>query len=168
MPSLFQELPPSARIWIYGADRALTPSEQEHLLDHLRPFLAGWRSHGRSVNGRAAVLEDRFLVVAADLPEGDISGCGIDASVHAVEEAGRAAGRTWLSALTVFFRDDRGAIQAVSRPEFRRAVRAGAVTAETPVFDLTPGTLGDVRAAGIERPAASSWHGRVFRIPAAV
>lgn len=168
MQPLFPELPPTARIWIYGADQALSPSERDRLIDRLRPFLEDWRSHGRSVRGRAALLEDRFLVVAADLPEGDISGCGIDASVHAVEEAGRMAGRSWLSALTIFFRDDEGVIRAASRPEFRRAVRAGSITGETSVFDLTPGTLGEFRSAGLERPAASTWHGRVFRIPAAV
>ena len=162
---LFPDLPSSARFWVYAADARLTPDDQAALQAALDPFLANWQSHGRSVRGRATILDDWFLAVAADLPEGDISGCGIDASVHAVEAAADAIGRSWLSALLVLFRDESGQIHSASRPDFRRLVREGTVTADTLVFDLTPGTLGDMRARGIERTAGSSWHGRVFRIP---
>ena len=37
--------------------------------------------------------------------------------------------------------------------------------AETPVFDLSLTTLGQVRDGGFEKPAGASWHARVFRIP---
>ena len=56
-------------------------------------------------------------------------------------------------------------MRVVPRPAFRALVRDGAVTAETPVFVTTLDSLGALRASGIERPAAESWHARVFRIP---
>ncbi len=162
---LFPALPDAARCWIYVAERTLTQAEQEALLDALHAFFGGWASHGRPVHGAAETLDDRFLVVAATLAEGDISGCGIDASVRVVTEAAQRLGVAWAAPLHVFFRDEAGAVQHLPRPAFRKLVQAGAVTAETPVFDVSLATLGSLRGGGFEQPAGASWHARVFRIP---
>ncbi|ARA91709.1 MAG: hypothetical protein D6685_04065 [Bacteroidetes bacterium] len=163
---LFSTLPDEARLWVYAADRPLTAAEQTTLTRRLMPFLASWTSHGRPVQGAMHLLHDRFLLVAAVLAGGaDISGCGIDASVHAVEEAAEAVGVRWLSPLEVLYRDDEGQIRHVPRSGFRQLVRAGTVTGATPVFDLSLTTVGALRAQGLERPASAGWHARVFRIP---
>jgi hypothetical protein len=162
--TLFPTLPDSARVWIYTADHHLGLSEQSALLDSLRPFLAQWTSHGRRVIGEALILEGRLLIVAATLAEGDISGCGIDASTHAVEEAGRALGIEWLLGLTVLYRDHAGMVQVVSRPEFRDLVRRGVVHAGTQVIDTNLTTLEDLHSGKLEKLAGASWHGRTFQI----
>lgn len=163
--SAFDTLPDEARVWTYLADRALSDEEQQSVLAHLEPFLRDWTSHRRVVSGLAAVTGNRVLVLAATLNDGDISGCGIDKSVHRIEAAASALGFSWLDALQVAYRDGEQ-IQAVSRPTFRRLVRDGLITPETRVLDLTATTLGALRRQGLERPASSTWHGRVFRIPA--
>lgn len=160
---LLSPLPDDARVWVFTADRPLASRIAEPLLAETERFLAEWASHGRAVPGQATVLHDRFLVVAARL-EGGVSGCGIDSMVHAVEEIGAAHGIAWLDGLHVAYRDEAGAVQAVSRPAFRRLARDGAVTATTPVFVTTAETLGALRADGLERPAGEAWHGRVFRL----
>ena len=160
---LFPDLPAAARLWVFTADRALASSEQERLRDAMTSFLAEWASHGRPVLGEAAVLHDRFLVVGAHLG-GGVSGCGIDSLVHAVEAAGDALGIAWGDGLQVAFRDDGGAVQTLPRSAFRRLAREGVVTATTPVFDATLATVGALREGGLERPAGSTWHGRVFRL----
>lgn len=165
--SLFTSFPDAARLWIYAADRPLAEPERQALLDSLDGFLASWTSHGRVVRGEAQIVDDRFLLVAATLVDGDISGCGIDASVHAIEAAAEAAGVRWLSPLLVFYRSAAGGIEAVPRGVFRKAVRSGAVTAETPVFDVSLTTVGDLRGLGLERPAGAAWHAKAFRIPQA-
>ena len=165
MNDLFPTLPDHARLWIYAADRPLSASEQADLLQTLRGFLTSWVSHGRPVQGRADVRHDRFLLLAGEVPGGEISGCGIDASVHAVEAAGAQFGITWLSPLGVFFRDASGGVRSLPRATFRKLVRTGEVTAETSVFDFTITTLGDVRRGRFERPAGETWHALVFKIP---
>jgi len=165
--ALFPALPDNARVWIYVSDRHLSASEQDRLLESLRPFLAQWTSHSRRVIGEALILDERFLVVAATLEEGDISGCGIDKSTHAVEEAGQALGITWMSGLTLLYRDQAGVVQAVSRPEFRDLVRRGVVDADTRVFDTSLTTLAELRNGNLEKPAGASWHSRTFQIPEA-
>lgn len=165
---LFPTLPDTARVWVYVADRPLLPSEQQALCTALTPFTQTWTSHGRKVFGEATVLDDRFLLLGGVLKEGDISGCGIDTSVHAVEDAGRSFGITWLQGLMIIFRDAQGAIQAVPRPEFRSLVRSGIVIADTPVIDPGIATVGELRQGFFERPAGESWHARAFQIPTQV
>lgn len=160
---LFPDLTAESRAWVFTADHTLTTEEQDQLLGILNPFMDQWASHGRPVPGAATVLHDRFLVVAAHLA-GGVSGCGIDSMVHAAEAAGRAAGIAWLDGLQVVYRDESGAVQAVPRATFRHQARDGTVTAETPVFVTTADTLGELRAEGLERPAAETWHARVFRL----
>lgn len=165
--SSFDGFPAEARLWIYAADRSLNPDEQEILETNLSDFFTGWRSHGKTVQGAAAVEEDRFLLIAGHVESDEISGCGIDSSIDVVEQAGRELDVEWLPALTVFYRDDEGKIHGVGRPTFREKVDEGVITRETPVFDLAVETVGQLREEGFERPAGASWHALVFRIPKA-
>src|SRR5690606_23366861 len=161
---LLPDLPDTARLWIFTADQPLSASTTEALQTRMDAFFTEWASHGRAVSGAGTVLADRFLAVAAHL-DGGVSGCGIDSMTHAVEEIARELGFGWADALQIAYREASGAVRVVPRPAFRALVRDGAVTAETPVFVTTLDSLGDLRASGIERPAAESWHARVFRIP---
>ncbi len=165
---LFAELPDSARLWIFAADRPLTETESHTLLEALRPFLATWQAHGRPVCGQATVLHQRFLLLAGYVPGGEISGCSIDAATRAVHAAGQSLGITWMSPLVVFYRDPDGTVRHASRGQFRRLIAEGKVTAKTPVFDLSLTTVGDLRQSGFEKPAGQSWHARVFTLTPAV
>lgn len=160
---LFPDLPDHARLWIFTADRALTDAEQTRLLADLGRFVEQWASHGRSVPGAVYIHDARFVVVGAHL-EGGVSGCGIDSLTHAVEQAGADVGVAWADGLQVVYRDTDGTVHVVPRPVFRQLARDGAITTATPVFDTTVNTVGALRATGLERPAGSTWHGRVFRL----
>jgi hypothetical protein len=161
-------MPDVARVWVYAADRHLSEQDQETLAESLRPFLAFWTSHGLPVRAAMTFVGGRFLILAGLVSGDDISGCGIDASIDAVERAARSVGVEWLQGLTVLYRDAEGHVQSTDRPTFRQLVRSGRVTGDTPVFDLSVTQLREVREGGFERPAGSSWHGRVFSIPAPV
>lgn len=162
---LFSEFPDDARLWIYGADRDLSSDEQSTLLQTLKDFFTGWRSHGQPVEGEATIIDDRFLLVAASVREESISGCGIDSSTQVIDDLAADLQIDWVPALTVFYRDASGQIKGVSRPAFRKRVQEGVVSRETSVIDLSIETVGDLREEGFERPAGDSWHALVFRIP---
>ena len=169
---LLAPLPDSARLWLFAADRTLTAAEQDVLLDRVGAFATGWTSHGRAVPAAVDIVDGRVLAVGASLSEAElnagVSGCGIDSMERAVAEAAGAVGVRWVPALAVLYRDAGGVVQVALRAEFRHLARTGAVEAMTPVLDLTPTSVGALRAEGIERPAVRSWHGRVFglRFPA--
>jgi hypothetical protein len=159
--------PTHAQLWIYAADKPLSAEVQENIQRQLAGFFSQWQSHGRKVTGTSEIWHDRFVAVASYL-EGDISGCGIDASVHAVEEVGAKNGVSWLPAMTIFYQDAQGNIQALTRPAFRALVQQGIVTADTTVFDTALNSLAALNQNGFAKPAANSWHAKVFRIPEVV
>lgn len=162
--NIFDNLPGDAPIWIYSADRPIDPAHQTRMLEALSKFFSTWQSHGRVLTGRATIAFDRFLIVAGYLPEGDPSGCGIDAMVHELQRLASEYGYEWVSPLDVHFRTDDGSVAAASRPEFRRLVRSGRVNGSTVVFDTSIRTLKELREEGLARPATESWHRRVFNI----
>lgn len=161
-----RNLPDHARVWIYVADRSLDENEEQRLVEHLDAFCTGWRSHGRPVSSAATVIEGRFAVISGEILDGDISGCGIDSSVHALDRAAEELDVRWLPALAVHFREEDGTIRSVSRPEFRKLVHAGKISSATSVFDVSIQTLGELRDGKFEQPAGSTWHDRAFRLSA--
>lgn len=156
------ELPESARVWIYASDRDLNELEENRVVEMLSEFCAGWTSHSRPVRSAVDVIDGRFAVIAGLVQEGDISGCGIDKSTVALKTAAAELALEWLPGLYVHYRDRRGVVHSVPRRIFRELVERGDVSAESPVFDMTIETLGQLRSGGFERPAGETWHARVF------
>jgi hypothetical protein len=152
-------------VWLFAAERPFAAQEWQAILDRVGHFTASWQSHGRPVGAAAEVLEDRVLAVAGlitpeDLNAG-VSGCGIDAMTREVDAAAADAGCRWAGNLDVFYHDGES-WQLVTRGDFRRLVAAGEITLETAVLDLTAGTLGHLREAGVVRPAGEAWHAAAF------
>lgn len=161
---LFPTLPDDARCWVYVADRPLRDAQQANLLGRLQAFFDEWTSHGQRVRGAATFMDDRILLLAAAVPGGDLSGCGIDKSVHAIEAAAQQHAFSWISPLQVVWREAAGTLQHGPRSAFRQLVKQDMVDGATPVLDLSVDTLGAVRDGRFEQPAHQSWHGRVFRL----
>ncbi|HEX9952416.1 MAG TPA: hypothetical protein VGB53_11650 [Rubricoccaceae bacterium] len=164
LPPTFDGLGPGTRLWLLATDGDPSP-----LLPDVRAFCHTWTSHGRRVHATADVLAGRVLAVAAVISEaemnGGVSGCGIDAMQHAVEEAAARHGLGLTSPLSVTYRDAAGAWQSVPRSAFRALLARGAAGPETPVLDLTPTTLGALDA-GVERLAGETWHAAAFNLDA--
>lgn len=168
MPRIpFSDLPDSARIWIFPASRPLDDAEADLLLGRVDRFLEDWRAHGRPVVGGGEWRHDRFLIVGADEAATGVSGCSIDGLFRALQETEQALGVGLRDSSPIWFRNGAGEIECLSRPEFRARVRDGGVDPDTPVFDHTVTTAGEVRGGRWEVPMRDSWHARVFRVGAA-
>ncbi len=164
-PSLLPDLPQAARVWIHPATAPLTEETQATLLERLRAFVERWSSHNQAVRGGAAILHDRFVILAGARMDGsDPSGCAIDDATHAVDEAAEALGIEWVPSLHVLYRTEDGPIAAVSRAEFQNRVEAGTITVDTTVFDPSVTALGAVRNGPFEQPAGQSWHAEAFAL----
>lgn len=163
----FAAMPDDARLWSFAAARPLTGEEAVRLLAHVDDFLAAWHAHGHPVAGAREWRHGRFLLVAADERATGVSGCSIDSLFHTLREAEQELGTTLADAGLVWFREgEAGEIRSLPRPEFRVLARQGAVGPETVVFDLTAGTVGELRAGRWEVPARESWHARAFGLGA--
>ena len=158
-------MPDEARLWIYATDRELENQEIVDIRAQMDDFIANWHSHGRKVTASYEILYNRFILIAANILDSEISGCGIDASVHALEQIAGSASFAVLSGLHVLYRDNDGTIENATRPIFRQKVRERSITGETIVFDTSLTHLHQLRAGSFEMPAYSAWHAMVFRIP---
>lgn len=164
MNKYFPALDDNAMLWTWVAERPLSESEQVAVTDAVEQFLGGWTSHDRKIRGASAVLLNQVLILAGEIEEGEISGCGIDKSAHLMEEVASRHGFTWSSALDVPIVDDaRGHIVMLDRAELKRRIRTGDVSDGTMIIDRTVTSLGDLRSHGLKRPARDSWAARYFR-----
>lgn len=161
--SIFQ-LPDSARVWLYQAERQLTAAEVAVAESHLRAFCETWVAHGQPLRVSFAVVRNRFLLLAADEAAGAPSGCSIDSSVQTLRELGakldvELLDKSRIAALSALSEVEE--VVTFTRPELRAAVAEGRLQPGTPVFDNTIGLLGAWRA-GWPQPAAHTWLARYF------
>ena len=157
----FQELPPSARVWIYQASRPLTAAELAAIEPVLAQFAAEWTSHGRMLRASAAFFHGQFLVVGLDEAVADASGCSIDASVRFVRSLEEHLGVSLLEKSHLAFLVD-GQVQLLDRRDLRQAVASGQIQPDTPYFDNTIAQNGKLTAAW-PAPAAQTWLAKYFQ-----
>jgi hypothetical protein len=82
----FDSLPASSRVWIYQANRPLSKTEQDELMNVLHTFCESWATHGQPMKASARLEFDQFIVLVADEDFQQPSGCSIDSSVRSLKE----------------------------------------------------------------------------------
>ncbi len=155
------EMPESARIWIYQTDRFLTEQEASALTDSLITFCEHWTAHKKDLKASAALFHRCLLVLAVDETQQEASGCSVDKSVnflHAVEEE---LGVGFFDRYSVAWKNEEGELQLSNKEEFETLVRKEVIQAETPVFNNLLQTIGQLRT-NWEIPFSKSWHSRLF------
>jgi hypothetical protein len=152
-----EELPDSARVWVFGSDRTLEQSTSDFLLREADQFLSQWNAHGAPLTVGRDWRYGRFLTVAVDQSTAGASGCSIDGLFRALKLLSPRLGASLVTSGLVFYRDPKGEIHSVDRERFTALSAEQVIQAGTPVFDPTVTTLGEWRAR-FEREAAQSWH----------
>lgn len=154
------DLPDTARLWIFGADRRPGPREAARVRDRARRFVERWTAHREELAAGVDWRRDRFLLVAVDESRVAASGCSIDELMHFLADLERETGVGLTETAPVWFRDPRedGRIRTVPRRRFRELAGDGVVGPETIVYDLTADRLGALREGRWELPAREAWH----------
>src|SRR5262245_20256462 len=98
----FDALPADSRVWVFAANRSLTPDDVSRLTDVVERVFGVWTRKSPGVRGVFAFLEARFLVVAADEREARVSGCGIDAMMQWVKQIEAESGLGLVDRMQVF------------------------------------------------------------------
>lgn len=156
----FNELPDTARIWVYQSDQELTPVQIEDMKMALKDFVNDWTRHGQDLKGSFAILHNHFIVIGVDEAFNEVSGCSIDASTHVFKRFEKQFGIDLFNKLNTAFRSGEH-INVVNMSEFQKFVRENRITEDTTVFNNMVQTKGEL-AHSWEMPAAKSWHGRYF------
>ena len=162
MPQIpFSQLPSASRLWVFPAERSLSPKEEETLLSRADAFLENWAAHGVPLTCARDWRHGRFLLVGVDEASEPPSGCSIDAMANIMKELGRELGMTFLDQAPVFYRDGQE-IRRASRADFKLLAEGGEVGLDTTVFDNSVTRLTQLEAGEWEKPAGASWHRRAF------
>ena len=82
----FDEMPDTARVWIYQANRSLNATEEDYAFQLGQQFANRWAAHGQPLQASVQLFHRYFLVVAVDEQHYAASGCSIDSSVAFVRE----------------------------------------------------------------------------------
>ena len=162
MPRIgFDQLPPDARLWIFAAERPLSPAEAGRVLEETDAFINQWMAHGVPLSAARDLRHNQFVLVGVDERAAGVSGCSIDALVRRMQQLESVLGLELINNGPVLYREG-DAVVRVSRERFAELAAAGTVGLTTRVFDNTLTRVGDLLAGKWEVKAADSWHARAF------
>lgn len=151
-----EQMPSHARVWVYQANCFLTEAQKKRVVDALEVFLTQWTSHGAAMDAGAAVYHQRVVVIAADEQQAAASGCGIDKSVHFMQQLGQELGIDFFQRTTVLYMDEAEWKEAPMH-QFWAMRKAGSVKDDTLILDTTVRSVGELRIALVV-PFEKSWH----------
>jgi hypothetical protein len=152
-----EDLPDSARTWVFGADSNLSDGATDLLLREVDRFLAQWHAHGSPLTAARDWKYGRFLTIAVDQSTAGASGCSIDGLFRSLQALEPRLGASLVTSGLVFYRGSKGAIESVDRERFTALSAGGKIKPSTRVFDPSVTSLGEWRAR-FELDAANSWH----------
>ena len=122
-----------------------------------------WNTHGTPVQGAFAIQYDRFVILCAQ-GNSIVSGCSIDSSVRLFKNLKGNNGLNALNHDLVFYKSGDKKVESAGRENFQRLLRSSVVSGDTPVFDNTVQTVGEVRRGSWELPLKESWHANAFEL----
>ncbi|MCP4458866.1 MAG: hypothetical protein GY816_12715 [Cytophagales bacterium] len=160
MTTTFDQLPDSARLWIYQGSRKLTSSETNHVSVDSKEFIGCWQTHGQPLKADASVVKNQFLVIAVDDSFSLASGCSIDASVNLVKKLSAELEVDFLDRKNIAFliQDE---VKIYPFNEIGDLVKRGEILPETLVFNNLVQNLGEWRSSWLI-PSSESWLKRYF------
>lgn len=151
----FENLPDTARIWIYQSDRQFTALEKDTISSTLITFTKQWTAHNQTLGASFAVLYDRFIVLAVDENINQASGCSIDGSVRAIRNLEGSLNVDLFNRLNVAFLKDED-VQIVPSAILSAKLDEGIWNGSSIVFDNTIRTKAELNSSW-KVPAGSSW-----------
>lgn len=128
----FEQIPQSARIWIYQANRTLTDAEISDIETTLKPAVSQWAAHGASLLASVKVLHKRFVVIALDENQNEASGCSIDASTRWFKELSNRLNIDFFDRSQAYLDGDQIKTFSIFQP--KKAIENGLITADTILF----------------------------------
>ena len=159
----FESLPDASRVWVFGSDRALVGGDAERLLTEVDGFLSQWKAHGVPLTCARDWRDEHLLTIGVDSTVESASGCSIDGLFRILQAIERPLATRIVGGGRVFYRDENGRVQCVTRDRLPELAKSRALTSETRVFDTGLTTAGDWRSH-FESPARATWVGDLLSV----
>lgn len=156
----FENIPDDARIWIYQADRKLTDTEEQQIVNAGQIFFKDWAAHGAPLKSSFKVFHNQFLVISADESFNKASGCSIDSSVAFVKQLEQQLGINFFDRTKIaFIFNDEVFIETLNN--LKTSVADGKITESTLTFNNLVSSKGEFESSWIV-PAKSTWLNKYF------
>ncbi|UZO80294.1 ABC transporter ATPase [Aquimarina sp. ERC-38] len=154
----FEQLPNSSRIWIYQADRSLSPVELQEIKEKLDTFIESWTAHGAHLQAGYDIKYKRFITIGLDQEVANATGCSIDASVHFIQQLEKDYRINLLDKMNVSFKQGEF-VAYKTLTDFKKMAKNRSVSPNTIVFNNLVTNKGEY-LSNWEVPAKDSWHNR--------
>ena len=153
----FEQLPATARIWVFTSP---IPLDSSLIHPALQEFVQTWTAHRQDLRASATLNEGYFILLAVDESQTAASGCSIDKATNFVQALGQSLNLNLLEKRRYFYRNGEDTIQAVDHQTMQASVQDGRVNQTTMVADTLVNCVGDL--ALFWKPLGESWHRRLF------
>ncbi|HYH56375.1 MAG TPA: ABC transporter ATPase [Anseongella sp.] len=151
----------NSRVWIFQADRELSPDEIKWAFPKLQGFINEWKAHGHALAARVEIRYNRFIIVMVDEDAAAASGCSIDTLHRFMQELEKALGIRLFDRFNIAYKED-GKVVSVNRETFEELLRTSRVNETTIVFNNLAATK-KALDENWEVPLGESWHSQVFK-----
>ncbi len=140
----FQDLPDSARIWVYQASRLLSSQEMTLISANLTQSCQNWEAHGAPLQASYEIRYNQVITIAVNENLNAASGCSIDASTRWFKSLGESLQVDFFSRDVAVIRDER--IQLIPLGQLKSAVSSGDLQASDKIITPLLQTLGEYRS----------------------
>jgi len=153
----FEQMPSSARVWVYTANRILTSSESALVQERLTPFLTEWSSHGTPLKAACQVLDQSILVIAVENGFEAASGCSIDKSVRTLKELEQELKISLFDRLQILYKTaPASAVEVLPLAQFKNKLSAGEISAEGSIVNTQVASVGELKSE-LWKEVKDSW-----------
>ncbi len=143
----FEQMPSSARAWVYTSNRILTSAEVDLIQDRLTPFLTEWSSHGTPLKAAAQVVDQSIILVAVENGFEAASGCSIDKSVRTLKDIEQELHISLFDRLQILYRSsDTASVQVLPLGQFKNKLAAGEISADGSVVNTQVASVGELKS----------------------
>jgi hypothetical protein len=156
----FNQLPTTARVWIYQSNRSLSDKELASISEELTSFCDAWAAHGAALKSSFKLKYNRFIVIGVDEGHNMATGCSIDSSVNKIKQLESTYGLSFMDRTQIAFLVDND-LSIESLSSIKDKVKEGLISSETKIFNNLVQTVGDFNTAWTV-PASNSWLKRYF------
>ncbi|UXP33174.1 hypothetical protein N6H18_04295 [Reichenbachiella agarivorans] len=156
----FDDMPDSARVWIYQASKELDTQDIDLIQQAAEPFLNSWAAHGAALKSAFKVLHNKFLIITVDESFNQASGCSIDASVGLVKKLEQTLHTTFFDRTKVCFMVGDEIFES-PLTELKSLIQQGKITKNTLTFNNLVPNIKEMKE-GWMVPAQDTWINRYF------
>lgn len=138
----FKDMPANARVWVYAANRPLSTDEQQAIQTAGEAFIETWTAHQQQLKASFALQHGHFIIIGVDEGYNEVSGCGIDKSVHFVQQLEKTYNLSLFNRLQLeLWQHDQ--VLLTNKQNLAVMLQQGLVNKQSPVFNKTINTKAD-------------------------